>query len=206
MQGIRPRVGSLPELVHFRNCVHVKIEGVKACASCGQRQHQSHYACAHLRRAPWLPVRPARSEPARSTKDSRRSSPPCHRGHNESHRLQIGHSVVSQKRRAVILTLVGRQPLCTSTFACMTVHMQCSCSCNRLRSHTCGASTMMVNMECERLDAWLSAVRAFCRARLPRRSTSTASSAQFTGTCGGYDWNQQMAQRLPACSCNGIFA
>ncbi len=74
------------------------------------------------------------------------------------------------------------------------------------RSHTCGASTMMVNMECERLDAWLSAVRAFCRARLPRRSTSTASSAQFTGTCGGYDWNQQMAQRLPACSCNGIFA
>lgn len=32
---------------------------------------------AHFRRAPWFPVRLARSEPARSTKDSRRSAPPC---------------------------------------------------------------------------------------------------------------------------------
>lgn len=48
-------------------------------------------------------------------------------------------------------------------------------------------STMIVKMEWLRLEAWLSAVRAFCLARLPRRRTSRPSSAQPTGT-----WNRQV--------------
>ena len=45
------------------------------------------------------------------------------------------------------------------------------------------ASTAMVKMEWERLEAPLSAVRAFCRALLPRRRASSASSALATATC-----------------------
>lgn len=56
------------------------------------------------------------------------------------------------------------------------------CEASKSSCATWRASSAMVKMEWERLEAPLSAVRAFCRARLPRRSASSASSAVVTGT------------------------